>query len=184
MKNTSHTALFVAAALLITEGFAAASSKSPGPMPPPDNQKLAHDIFKQIVEVRSIHGVGTRRVADILVRYLMAAGFTDGAIHVLAEEKYPNQVNVVVRLTGKGKARPILWNGHMDVVEAKPQYLSLPPFQFIEKDPVIPFLLARPGYRVTASVAVGMTFTISMCMAAMSATKSVISTPALNSPTD
>jgi acetylornithine deacetylase/succinyl-diaminopimelate desuccinylase-like protein len=73
-------------------------------------------------------------VADILVRYLKATGFTDGDIHVLAEEKYPNQVNVVVRLKGKGEGRPILWNGHMDVVEAKPQDWSLPPFQFIEKD--------------------------------------------------
>src|SRR5215471_6684645 len=134
MKNTNHTVPLVAAALLITGGFAAASPPSPGPMPPPDNQKLAHDIFKEIVEVRSVHDVGTRGVADILVRYLKAAGFTDGDIHVLAEEKYPNQVNVVVRLTGKGKGRPILWNGHMDVVEAKPQDWSLPPFQFIEKD--------------------------------------------------
>ena len=73
-------------------------------------------------------------MADILVRYLKAAGFTDSDVHVLSEEKYPNQVNVVVRLTGNGKARPILWNGHMDVVEAKPQDWSLPPFQFIEKD--------------------------------------------------
>jgi acetylornithine deacetylase/succinyl-diaminopimelate desuccinylase-like protein len=135
MKSTNHTtALLAAAALLITGGFAAASPPSPALMPPPDNQKLAHDIFKEIVEVRSVHNVGTRGVADILVRYLKAAGFTDGDIHVLAEEKYPNQVNVVVRLTGKGKGRPILWNGHMDVVEAKPQDWSLPPFQFIEKD--------------------------------------------------
>src|SRR6201993_5138203 len=98
MKHTNHTAPIVASALLITRGFAAASPPSPGPMPPPDNQKLAHDIFKEIVEVRSVHNVGTKGVADILVRYLKAAGFTDSYIHVLAEEKYPNQVNVVVRL--------------------------------------------------------------------------------------
>jgi len=134
MKNTNHTALLAAAALLSMGGFAVASPPSPGPMSPPENQKLAHDIFKEIVEVRSVHNVGTKGVADILVRYLKSAGFTDGDIHVLAEEKYPNQVNVVVRLTGKGKGRPILWNGHMDVVEAKSQDWSLPPFQFIEKD--------------------------------------------------
>ncbi len=134
MKNSNRTASIVAAVLLITSGFAAATPPVPGPMPPPDNQKLAHDIFKEIVEVRSVHDVGTRGVADILVRFLKAAGFTDGDIHVLPEEKYPDQVNVVVRLTGKGKGKPILWNGHMDVVEAKPQDWSLPPFQFIEKD--------------------------------------------------
>ena len=126
MKNTNHTALLVVAALLITGGFAAASPPSPGPITPPDNQKLAHDIFKEIVEVRSVHDVGTRGVADILARYLTAAGFTDGDIHELAEEKYPNQVNVVVRLTGKGKGRPILWNGHMDVVEATSRLVTPP----------------------------------------------------------
>jgi acetylornithine deacetylase/succinyl-diaminopimelate desuccinylase-like protein len=114
--------------------LAAASPPPPGPMPPPDNQKLAHDIFKEIVEIRSVHDVGTKGVADILVRYLKVGGFTDADIHVLADVKYPNQVNVVVRLTGKGKAKPILWNGHMDVVEAKPEDWSLPPFQFTEKD--------------------------------------------------
>jgi acetylornithine deacetylase/succinyl-diaminopimelate desuccinylase-like protein len=103
-------------------------------MPSPDNQKLAHDIFKEIVEIRSVHDAGTKGVADILVRYLKVAGFTDADIHVLAEEKYSNQVNVVVRLTGKGKGKPVLWNGHMDVVEAKSEDWSLPPFQFTEKD--------------------------------------------------
>jgi len=104
MKNTNHTALLAAAALLSMGGFAVASPPSPGPMSPPENQKLAHDIFKEIVEVRSVHNVGTKGVADILVRYLKSAGFTDGDIHVLAEEKYPNQVNVVVRLTGRARA--------------------------------------------------------------------------------
>jgi acetylornithine deacetylase/succinyl-diaminopimelate desuccinylase-like protein len=134
MKTTIRAALLAATSLVISGGFAAASPPSPGPMPPPDNQKLAHDIFKEIVEIRSVHDAGTKGVADILVRYLKVAGFTDADIHVLAEEKYPNQVNVVVRLTGKGKGKPVLWNGHMDVVEAKSKDWSLPPFQFTEKD--------------------------------------------------
>jgi acetylornithine deacetylase/succinyl-diaminopimelate desuccinylase-like protein len=114
--------------------LAAASPPPQGPMPPPDNQKLAHDIFKEIVEIRSVHDVGTKEVADILVRYLKAGGFTDADIHMLADQKYPNQVNVVVRLTGKGNGKPILWNGHMDVVEARSEDWSFPPFRFTEKD--------------------------------------------------
>ena len=112
----------------------AASPPPPGPVPPPDNQKLAYDIFKEIVEIRSVHDVGTKGVTDILLRYLKVGGFTDGDIHVLADAKYPNQVNVVVRLTGKGKGKPILWIGHMDVVEAKPEDWSVPAFQFTEKE--------------------------------------------------
>jgi acetylornithine deacetylase/succinyl-diaminopimelate desuccinylase-like protein len=134
MTITVRTTLLACASLLITGGVAAASLPPPGPVPPPENRQLAHDLLKEMIEVRSVHEVGTRAVADILVRYLKAAGFKDADLQVLAEEAYPTQVNVVVRLKGKGTGKPILWNGHMDVVEAKPQDWSLPPFQFIEKD--------------------------------------------------
>src|ERR1700733_2856735 len=134
MSGFFRNALLSAASLAVATTLAAAQVPAPGPKPPADNQALAHDIFRDIVNVHSGHAVGTKGVADILVRYLKAGGFTDADIHVLPEEKYPNQVNVVVRLKGKGKGRPILWNGHMDVVEAKPEDWSLPPFKFIEKD--------------------------------------------------
>ncbi|HEX3673295.1 MAG TPA: M20/M25/M40 family metallo-hydrolase [Rhizomicrobium sp.] len=129
-----RSGLLGCAALALAATFAFADAPPPGPMPPVDNQKLAHDIFKEIVEVHSVHDVGTKGVADILVRYLKAGGFTDADIHVVPEDKYPNQVNVVVRLKGKGKGKPVMWMGHMDVVEAKAEDWTLPPFQFTEKD--------------------------------------------------
>jgi acetylornithine deacetylase/succinyl-diaminopimelate desuccinylase-like protein len=132
MKITIHTALLAIVSLLIIRGSATAGPPAAAPMPPLDNRKLAHDIFKEIVEVRSVHDVGTQGVADVLVRHFKAAGFTDADIHMLADKKYPNQVNVVVRLAGRGKGRPIMWNGHMDVVDAKPEDWSLPPFHFTE----------------------------------------------------
>jgi acetylornithine deacetylase/succinyl-diaminopimelate desuccinylase-like protein len=113
---------------------ARAAAPPPGPMPPAANQRLAHDILRDLIAVRSVHEAGTREVAAVMVRYLKAGGFSDSEIQVLPEEKYPNQVNVVVRLKGTGKARPILWNGHLDVVEAKPEDWSLPPFRLTEKD--------------------------------------------------
>jgi acetylornithine deacetylase/succinyl-diaminopimelate desuccinylase-like protein len=137
--KTFRSGLLGCAALALAATFAFADAPSlatlaPAAMPPADNQKLAHDIFKEIVEVHSVHDVGTKGVADILVRYLKAGGFTDADIHVLPEDKYPNQVNVVVRLKGKGKGKPVMWMGHMDVVEAKAEDWTLPPFQFTEKD--------------------------------------------------
>ncbi len=104
------------------------------PMPPADNQKLAHDILADIVAVHSVHAVGTKAAADILVRYLRLNGFPDSDIHELADPKYPHQVNVVVRLHGKRQGKPILWYGHTDIVEAKPEDWSLPPFRLTEKD--------------------------------------------------
>ncbi len=103
-------------------------------MPPAANQKLAHDIFRDLVEVRSVHDVGTRKTADILVKYFKANGFSDDEVHVLPETKYPHQVNVVVRLKGKGKGKPVMWICHMDVVDAKAEDWTMPPFKFIEKD--------------------------------------------------
>jgi len=116
-----------ASALLLT-------AAAPANTPPEDNQKLAHDIFRDIVEVHSVHDVGTKGVADILVKYLKAGGFTDSDIHVVPEPQYPHQVNVVVRIHGKGKGKPVMWICHMDVVEAKAEDWTLPPFKFTEKD--------------------------------------------------
>ena len=134
MTSAARTRLLALASLLITGGVAAASLPPAGPVPPPANRQLAHDLLKDMVAVRSVHDLGTRAVADVLVRYLKAAGFSDADLQVLPEEAYPTQVNVVVRLRGKGKGKPVLWHGHLDVVEANPKDWSLPPFQLTEKD--------------------------------------------------
>lgn len=126
--------LAAGAGLLALSLGAATAAVAPGPLPPKDNQVLAHDIFRDLVEVHSVHDVGTKGTAAIVVRYLKADGFTDSEIHVVAEPKYPQQVNVVVRLKGKGKGRPVMWICHMDVVEAKAEDWTLPPFKFTEKD--------------------------------------------------
>lgn len=131
MKFLASLVSLAAAPLLIA---AAPGAGAPGPVPPQDNQALAHDALAEMVAIRSTHEVGTAEVAKVVVKYLKSGGFTDQEIAVVADPKYPHQVNVVVRLKGKGKARPILWNGHMDIVEAKPEDWSVPPFQLTEKD--------------------------------------------------
>jgi acetylornithine deacetylase/succinyl-diaminopimelate desuccinylase-like protein len=131
----SKTFAQLSAALLATV-FVAAAPPPSGPTPPQDNQKLAHDIYRDIVNVRSVHDVGTKGVADILVRYLKAGGFSDSEINVVPETKYPKQVNVVVRIKGKGQGKPVMWICHMDVVDAKKEDWTpgLDPYKFTEKD--------------------------------------------------
>ncbi len=114
--------------------MAAAPTPQAPPLPPQANQTLAHDALAEMIAIRSVHDVGTAEVAKVLVKHLRAGGFSDQEITVVADPKFPSQVNVVVRLKGKGKAKPILWNGHTDVVEAKPEDWSVPPFQLTEKD--------------------------------------------------
>ena len=107
---------------------------APGPQPPADNKELAHDIFKEMVEIHSSDTIGTKEIAGAIAKRLLAGGFAAGDVHVLPEEKYPNQVSVVARYHGKGKGKPILWNCHIDIVDARPEDWTLPPFKLTEKD--------------------------------------------------
>lgn len=132
MNTRAMTLVSTAAAALLIGAAPAPNSL----VPPADNQKLAHDIFRDIVNVRSVHDVGTEGVADILVKYLKAGGFTDAEIHVVPETKFPHQVNVVVRIKGKGNGKPVMWICHQDVVDARKEDWSpgLDPYKFTEKD--------------------------------------------------
>src|ERR1700744_1361191 len=127
-------ALKLASAAVVTLLMGAAPPPSSSLVPPPENQKLAHDIFRDIVEVHSVHAVGTKGVADIIAKYLIAGGFPAADVKIVPEDKYPNQVNVVARIHGKGKGKPVMWICHMDVVEALAKDWTLPRFKFTEKD--------------------------------------------------
>ena len=123
--------------LAFTSMLCAAAPANPslqGPVPPAANQKIAHAIYRDLVEIRSVHDVGTQGTADVIVKYLKANGFTDAEIHVVPETNYSHQVNVVVRIKGTGKGKPVMWICHMDVVDARPQDWTLPPFKFTQKD--------------------------------------------------
>jgi acetylornithine deacetylase/succinyl-diaminopimelate desuccinylase-like protein len=139
VKKTPRTIVPAISVLALASLLAAAGPANippSGPVPPDDNQKIAHDIFHDLVEVRSVHDIGTKGTADVVVKYLKANGFTDADIHVAPETKYPNQVNVVVRIKGKGKGKPVMWICHMDVVDAKKEDWTpgLDPYKFLQKD--------------------------------------------------
>jgi acetylornithine deacetylase/succinyl-diaminopimelate desuccinylase-like protein len=102
-------------------------------MPPDADQKLAHDIYKEIIEIKSGFTTGaTTPVADVVAKRLRAAGFPDSDIFLGGV--IPTKSNLVVRYHGTGKLKPILLLAHTDVVEAKREDWSLDPFVFTEKD--------------------------------------------------
>jgi acetylornithine deacetylase/succinyl-diaminopimelate desuccinylase-like protein len=99
------------------------------------DQQLAHDIFKQFIEIKSGYTTGaTTPVAQAAAARLRAAGFADSDIFVGGA--IPTKSNLVVRLHGSGAHKPILLLAHEDVVEAKPEDWSpgLDPFILTEKD--------------------------------------------------
>jgi acetylornithine deacetylase/succinyl-diaminopimelate desuccinylase-like protein len=130
----SRLALITAAALSLTAPLARAAPSTPAPLPPAQDQALARDILKQLVEINSTFSHGTVAAAQAVVGRLRDAGFADADIQVLTPAAFPNKTNVVVRLRGSGKERPLLFIGHLDVVEAKAADWSVDPFTLTEKD--------------------------------------------------
>jgi acetylornithine deacetylase/succinyl-diaminopimelate desuccinylase-like protein len=98
-------------------------------------RKIAHDIFKQLIEINTTDSVGSTTVAaQAMAQRLLDAGFPKADVVVLG----PNdrKGNLVARYRGKpgSKLKPILIIAHLDVVEAKREDWSTDPFQFVEKD--------------------------------------------------
>jgi acetylornithine deacetylase/succinyl-diaminopimelate desuccinylase-like protein len=94
---------------------------------------LAHDIFKQLIEINTTDSVGSTTVAaEAMAKRLLDAGFPSSDVQVLG----PNarRGNLVARLHGTGAHKPVLLICHLDVVEARREDWSMDPFQFMEKD--------------------------------------------------
>jgi acetylornithine deacetylase/succinyl-diaminopimelate desuccinylase-like protein len=102
-------------------------------VPPQADQQLAHDIYKQFIEIQSGFTTGsTTPVAEAAAARLKAAGFPDSDIFVGGAD--PRKANLVVRYHGTGARKPILLLAHTDVVEAKREDWSVDPFVFLERD--------------------------------------------------
>ena len=67
-----------------------------------------------------------------MAKRLLDAGFPEKDVIVAGPDE--RKKNLVVRLRGTGKRAPILFIGHLDVVEARREDWSMDPFQFIEQD--------------------------------------------------
>ncbi|MGA7413218.1 MAG: M20/M25/M40 family metallo-hydrolase, partial [Bryobacteraceae bacterium] len=102
-------------------------------LPPEEDQRLAREIYKEMIESKSGFTTGeTTGIAKAMAERLKTAGFPESDIWVggAKDTKY----NLVVLYHGTGARKPILLLAHTDVVEAKREDWSMDPFQFIEKD--------------------------------------------------
>lgn len=109
-------------------------SATPGPLPPEDDKELGRAIFKELVEIRTTHDVGTTLAARAIEQHLLKAGFPAEDVMFVAPADHPNKGNLVVRYRGKGRGPAVLFLGHLDVVEAKAEDWSVDPFKLTEKD--------------------------------------------------
>jgi acetylornithine deacetylase/succinyl-diaminopimelate desuccinylase-like protein len=100
---------------------------------PDQTKQLAHDIFKQLIEINTTDSVGNvTTAAEAMATRLREGGFAESDIHVAGPHE--RKKNLVVRFHGTGQRKPILFIGHLDVVEALRSDWTTDPFEFIQKD--------------------------------------------------
>lgn len=98
------------------------------------SNKLAHEILQQLVEINTTDSVGNVTVAvEALAQRFREAGFAAADVVVVGPDN-PKKKNLVVRLHGTGKHKPVLLMGHVDVVEARREDWSTDPFKLVEQD--------------------------------------------------
>jgi acetylornithine deacetylase/succinyl-diaminopimelate desuccinylase-like protein len=100
---------------------------------PSQDRTLVRDIYKELIELNTTDSVGDNTAAaEAMAARLKAAGLPEGDVQVLVPR--PRKGNLVARLRGTGKRRPLLLLAHLDVVEARREDWSFDPFVFREQD--------------------------------------------------
>ena len=123
--------LLLACSCLI--GDAAAAAAAPPGSPDQFTEHLAHDIFKQLIEINTTDSAGdTTAASQAMAKRLLDAGFA--AADVVVAGPNERKKNLVARYRGRpgGALRPILLIGHLDVVAARREDWSTDPFRFVE----------------------------------------------------
>lgn len=93
----------------------------------------ARAIFQQLIETNTSDSAGSvTKASEAMAQRLLAAGFSEKDVVVAGPNE--RKKNLVARYHGSGQRKPILFIGHLDVVEARREDWTTDPYQFIEKD--------------------------------------------------
>lgn len=128
--NRSCVALAVAAAWVQASIPAGARADD---SPAQQQRRQAREVFGQLIAFDTSQDNGQATpAARALARRFRSAGFPARDVAVVG----PNgrKQNLVVRLRGTGRRRPLLLLGHLDVVSARAADWTVPPFQLTERD--------------------------------------------------
>src|SRR5438874_2043126 len=88
----------------------------------------ARQILDWVLGVDTSHGNETAALQPVLARFQQAG------IRAQILESAPGRGNLIARVPGTGKKRPLLLLAHIDVVPVEGQPWTVPPFQPTEKD--------------------------------------------------
>jgi acetylornithine deacetylase/succinyl-diaminopimelate desuccinylase-like protein len=125
MPSRTARAVLLSLAFAIPPSAAAQTGK--------EHRDLAREILKQLIEINTTDSVGSVTAASqAMAERLAAAGFERKDIQLAGPRD--RKKNLVVRYHGTGKRKPVLFIGHLDVVEARREDWTSDPFAFLEKD--------------------------------------------------
>ena len=122
---------FLLTALLVSSLFASAQT---APLDPA-TQHLAHDVFKQLIEINTTDSVGSVTAAAVAMRQrLLDAGFPAADLVLAGPNDRKQNLVARYRAPASSTLKPILIICHLDVVEAPQAEWATDPFKLVEKD--------------------------------------------------
>jgi acetylornithine deacetylase/succinyl-diaminopimelate desuccinylase-like protein len=129
----------IASAPLHAQAPARSAASAPaGPATLTPHQRLAREIYEELVEINTVDSVGsTTKAAEAMAARFRAAGFPAADVRVLVPPGKPTKGNLVVRYRGRGGpagAKPILLLAHLDVVAANRADWPRDPFVLHEEN--------------------------------------------------
>ena len=109
-----------------------ATAPAPGADRSSQEGREALEIYRSIVEIPTVKGRGqVPRMAKYLAAKLKQAGFASRDVEILTVGE---AAGLIVTYRGSGGKAPILFLGHMDVVEARRDDWERDPFTFVEEN--------------------------------------------------
>jgi acetylornithine deacetylase/succinyl-diaminopimelate desuccinylase-like protein len=128
---------FVLTAAVSVAAVAATDPRTVPSQLPQAWQAKTREVFKQAIEIPSVHNRGqVPRVAKLLADQFRAAGIPESDIHTMPYEALPGDQTVALIVRWRSPhatKKPMLILGHMDVVEAKREDWKYDPFVFREE---------------------------------------------------
>jgi acetylornithine deacetylase/succinyl-diaminopimelate desuccinylase-like protein len=126
MANLARWLALLSSAVVMFAGVAAGQNHG-------EVNPEARAIFKELIEINTTDSVGNVTLAaEAMAKRLRDAGYPEKDVIVAGPQE--RKKNLVVRLRGTGQKAPVLFIGHLDVVEALPSDWTVDPFQFLERD--------------------------------------------------
>jgi acetylornithine deacetylase/succinyl-diaminopimelate desuccinylase-like protein len=102
--------------------------------PPSQDTAIAKSILAELLAIDTTYEKGTVSAVGALRTRFLAGGFSANDLVVATNPGNPSQSNLIVRLKGRGTGKALLYLCHLDVVAAKPEDWTVPPFALTEKD--------------------------------------------------